>query len=90
MGLLKFRADFCVSTESVRAQYANATNTFTSGFYPSATAFLLVASIYLVLATMPLTIGLRQQYSGSPHFLPLSRSMSDVATFSSLSIWLFW
>ena len=56
MGLLKFRVDFCVSAESVRAQYADAANISTSGFYPSATAFLPVASIHLVLATMPLTL----------------------------------
>ena len=56
MGLLKFRVDFCVSAESVRAQYADAANTFTSGFFPSATTFLPVASIYLVLATTPLTL----------------------------------
>ena len=56
MGLLKFRVDFCVSAESVRAQYADAANTFTSGFCPSATTFLPVASIYLVLATTPLTL----------------------------------
>ncbi|KAK0606964.1 hypothetical protein LWI29_006985 [Acer saccharum] len=42
-----------------KAQYANAANTFTLGYYPSATTFLSLASICVALATTPLAYWLK-------------------------------
>ena len=81
MGLLKFKVYFCVSAESVQAQYAGAASLFTSGCYLSGDQVSTFGEYTSSFGdhVFDSLFDLRYFIMQIVTFPPLTRSMSDVA-----------